>query len=121
MPSVDKVISNLYQECLSDSDESVDPENDIRDILEYCESKKRLTEHDENFFAFVRSINGTRQCVRMVYAIRQGKKKVFNVEKIMGLIREIERALIFVDKTRTKEEDGFFYLDIIKEIPLGVK
>ena len=117
MPSVDKVIAKLYNECLGNEDENVDASKDIQDVLEFCEQHKRLTEHEGNFFAFVRSMSGERQAVRMVYAIRQGKKKVFNVENVMKLIREIERALIYVDRTNTKEQDGFFYLDITKELP----
>jgi len=117
MPSTDKVIADLYNECSSNKDENVNITNDIQDILEYCEKHNRLTEHDGNFFAFVKSMSGKRQAIRMIYAIRQGKKKVFNVENIMKLIREIERSLVFVDRTKTKEQDGFFYLDIIKELP----
>ena len=117
MPSVDKVIAKLYNECLNNEDENLESTKDIQDVLEYCEEKKRLTEHNGNFFAFVKSMSGDRKAIRMIYAVRQGKKKVFNVENIMRLIREIERSLIYVDRTNTKEQDGFFYLDIIKELP----
>lgn len=120
MPSVDKVISKLFKECVDNNeDENIDPSTDVQDILRYCEKHERLTEHNGNYFAFVKTSSNDFPAVRIICAIKQGKKKVFNVEKIMKLVREIEKSLIFIDSTHTKKQDNFFYLDMIKELPKG--
>ena len=117
MPSTEKIIQKLYREVLESEDESIDPAKDVHFVLEYCENNNRLTEHEGNYFAFVRSVDKEdKTAVRMIFSVKQGKKKVCNVEKIMSLIRSMENALIYVDSCKTHTEDNFVHLDVKKRI-----
>lgn len=108
-------IVKLYEETL-ENDFSVELSEDSLDVLKKCEENKTLAEYDRCFFAFAKTKKDDEDFIRMIFAMREGTKKVKNVERIVKLIKNVEDRLTYVNKCNIKYVEGFVYIDMLKEI-----
>lgn len=113
-----KAILRLYNEILKNG-LFVNENEEISKILEDCEkSGKYLFSADSNsYWNFVKSTWKQKPCIRMIFAVKENNGgKVQNIDRIVDLIRDIEKTLIFVDNINIVKSEKFIYLDIVKII-----
>ena len=110
-----KIIRKIYDET-SENGFIINAAEQPIEVIRECEKNKSLVEHEGNFWAFAKVIIKDVSYVRMIFAVREGSKKVHNIEKVTGLVKNLENVLIFVDETKIVKSDGFIYLDVLKKI-----
>jgi hypothetical protein len=117
MATIQTAIRKLYKEA-QNGDFFVSVDKSAIEVIREGGKTENLIEkdidNDKTFWSFCKTEFNEKESVRMVFAIRQANKKVYNVEKITGIIKELESVLTFMDKCVTTNSDGFIYLDAIK-------
>jgi len=112
-----KAIQKLYTETVS-GNFSVDIDEDPIEIIRLGEKESKLVEHvvdkERYFWTFGKCQLEDKPAIRMIFAIREKNKKVYNVEKITSLIKDLEHLFVYLDVCKTENTDGFIYLDAIK-------
>ena len=112
-------IREYYDTAISDKGIIVNENEDIPTLLEKVQKEGQYLFCDDfsSYWGFVRTTSNDIPCVRMIFAIKEGKGgKVHNIEKITNLIRCIESVLVFVDNIDISKDEGFMYLDVVKNI-----
>jgi len=113
-----KAILRLYNEILKNGI-IVDENEEISKIIEGCEKSGKYLFNSESgsYWSFVKSTWKQKPCVRMIFAVKENNGgKVQNIDRIVELIREVEKTLLFVDDISIIKNDKFIYLDMIKVI-----
>jgi hypothetical protein len=114
--SQSKAIMRLYKEVLSNGT-TVPEDGTIDDITKYCESKGQFIFRGDSYWSFVCTTDSDKHCIRMIFALKENVGgKVHNIDKVMELIANIEKTLIFIDKMKLIKQGGFIYLDSIKYV-----
>ncbi len=115
--SQSKAIVRLYNEIIANGS-VVDEDETIENITDICEKKGQFIFHVDSYWSFVKSKCNGVNCIRMIFALKEtspsGSGKVYNIDRILELIRNIEKTLIYVDDTKIIKRSGFIYLDMIK-------
>jgi len=112
--SQNKAIIRLYNEVLVNGI-IVDENKSIDDITKSCEKKGQFIFRGDSYWSFVQTKRNGRKCIRMIFALKENAGgKVHNIDRIMELISNIERTLIFIDDIRIIKSSGFIYLDAYK-------
>lgn len=110
----EKAIAKLYNECSKNGIETKEGE-DFIGILESCKEKGQFVFYVNSYWGFVRTTSQNKKCIRMIFALKNEEEgKVHNIERILSLIRDLERVLIFVDSIAIKKINQFTYIDVIK-------
>jgi hypothetical protein len=109
-----KAILRLYNEVVMNG--QIVPENEkIETITDICEKKGQFIFHIDSYWSFVQTKSNNKKCIRMVFALKENVGgKVHNIDRVVELIKNVERTLIFVDTIRIVKKGDFIYLDIIK-------
>lgn len=109
-----KAISRLYNEVLANG--ITVPENEkIELITSTCEKKGQFVFHIDSYWSFVKSKHDGKKCIRMIFALKEKiGGKVHNIDRVVELIRNIEKTLIYVDNIKLVKKSDFIYLDVIK-------
>ncbi len=111
-----KAITRLYQEVISNGI-VIDENQSIDDITTLCESKGQFIFRGDSYWSFVKSSKNGKDCIRMIFAIKETSGgKVQNNDKLMELISNVEKTLIFIDESIVIKQGRFMYLDVIKYI-----
>ena len=88
-----------------------------RDIVDACEEQGKLYGYKGLFIAAARTSSEGVDCIRIIFVIKESESgKVKDIDKVFELIRDLEQALVCVDKCEQTKSDGFIYLDIIKRL-----
>lgn len=116
--SQSKAISRLYNEVITNG--IVLEENEtIENITSTCEKKGQFIFHIDSYWSFVRSKHNGKKCIRMIFALKENVGgKVHNIDRVVELIRNIEKTLIYVDNININKKQDFIYLDVIKFISI---
>jgi len=112
--SQSKAISRLYGEVVTNG--TVVTENEaIETITSVCEKKGQFIFHVDSYWSFVRSKHEGKKCIRMIFALKENVGgKVHNIDRVVELIKNIEKTLVFIDNIRIIKKSDFIYLDVIK-------
>ena len=109
-----KAISRLYSEVVSNGI-IVDENESIETITSLCEKKGQFIFHVDSYWSFVKSKYQDQKCIRMIFSLKENiGGKVQNIDRVVELIRNIEKTLVFVDKVKLINGDDFIYVDVIK-------
>lgn len=112
--SLSKVILKLFNE-VSAYDVSVSEDEPIENVIKKCEKKGQFVFQGDYFLSFVKSTYQGQKCIRMIFAIKEETGgRLRNIERLVDILKVVEKTLIFVDRALTDKGDGFIYLDIIK-------
>ena len=69
------------------------------------------------FIAAVRTASEGADVIRIVFVVKESESgKVKDIDKVFDLIRDLEQALVCVDKCEQTKSDGFIYVDVIKRL-----
>jgi len=110
----EKAIIKLYNESLKNGIQIKENE-DFLTILDICKEKGQFVFHINSYWGFVKTTHQNKNCVRMIFALKNEEEgKVHNIERILSLIRDLERVLVFVDSIAIKKISEFTYIDVIK-------
>ena len=115
--SLSKVITKLFNEA-SAYNVTVPEDEPIDNIIKKCEKKGQFVFQGDYFLSFVKSTYNGQNCIRMIFAVKEetgGRLK--NIERLVEILKIVEKTLIFVDKAVTEKGDNFIYLDVIKVLP----
>lgn len=115
--SLSKVITKLFNEASTYS-LNVPEGEPIESVIKKCEEKGQFVFQGDYFLSFVKSTFNGQECIRMIFAIKEeagGRLK--NIERLVDILKVVEKTLIFVDKALTERGENFIYLDIIKALP----
>lgn len=109
-----KAILRLFGEVVSNG--LIVPENEkIENITTLCEKKGQFIFHVDSYWSFVQSKFNGSKCIRMIFALKENVGgKVHNIDRLVELIKNVERTLIFVDHISIARKGDFIYLDVIK-------
>jgi hypothetical protein len=111
-----KAIIRLYNEVLLNGT-IVNEEESIESITALCEKRGQFIFHVDSYWSFVKSKHHGLKCIRMIFALKENSGgKVHNIDRIVELIKNIEKTLIFVDDIKVAKRSGFIYLDAVKII-----
>jgi len=112
-----KAISRLYNEVVTNG--QIVPENEkIETITALCEKKGQFIFHVDSFWSFVKTEFNNKKCIRMIFALKENVGgKVHNIDRLVELIKNVEKTLIFIDKIHIVKKGDFIYLDVIKFTP----
>jgi hypothetical protein len=109
-----KAITRLFNEVVVNGI-IVDESETIESITKSCEKKGQFIFQGDSYWSFVQTKIDGKKCIRMIFALKENSGgKVHNIDRIIELIKNIEKTLIFVDKIRIEKKGGFIYLDVIK-------
>ena len=109
-----KAISRLYSEVVTNGTMVIENET-IENITTTCEKKGQFIFHVDSYWSFVKSKSDNKKCIRMIFALKENVGgKVHNIDRVVELIKNIEKTLIFVDKIQIIKKSDFIYLDVIK-------
>jgi len=109
-----KAIIRLYNEVLANGI-IVDENKSIDEITKSCEKKGQFIFRGDSYWSFVQTKIDGRKCIRMIFTLKENSGgKVHNIDRIIELIGNIERTLIFIDKIKIVKAGGFIYLDAHK-------
>ena len=112
--SLSKVITKLFNEA-STYNVSVPEGEPIESVIKKCEEKGQFVFQGDYFLSFVRSTFNGKNCIRMIFAIKEetgGRLK--NIERLVDILKIVEKTLVFIDKAVTERGENFIYLDIVK-------
>ena len=115
--SLSKIITKLFNEA-STYNVSVPEDEPIENVIKKCEEKGQFVFQGDYFLSFVKSTYNGQKCIRIIFAIKEeagGRLK--NIERLVDILKIVEKTLIFVDKAVTERGENFIYLDIIKVLP----
>lgn len=88
-----------------------------RDVVDACEEQGKLFGYKGLFIAAIRSSTNEIDCIRIVFVVKESESgKVKDIDKVFNLMRDLEQALICVDKCEQTKSDGFIYIDVIKKL-----
>ena len=109
-----KAITRLYSEVVANG--IVVNENEkIESITSTCEKRGQFIFHIDSYWSFVQSKFNSKKCIRMIFALKENVGgKVHNIDRVVELIKNIEKTLTFVDNIRIVKKGDFIYLDVIK-------
>lgn len=111
-----KAITRLYNLVIVNGS-VVNEGEDIENITEICEKKGLFIVREDSYWSFVKTKFNDQNSIRMIFALKENSGgKVHNIDRIIELIRNIEKTLIFVDNINIVKKSGFIYLDVIKFI-----
>jgi len=114
--SQSKAITRLYNDVVINGIVA-DQNESIENITGMCEKKGQFIFRVDSYWSFVKSKFNDENCIRMIFALKENAGgKVHNIDRIIELIKNVEKTLIFVDHINIIKGDGFIYLDIIKLI-----
>ena len=112
-----KAILRLFSEVVTNGI-TVLPDEKIESITELCEKKGQFIFHVDSYWSFVKSKFDNKKCIRMIFALKENSGgKVHNIDRLIELIKNIEKTLIFVDHVKIVKKADFIYLDVIKFMP----
>jgi len=109
-----KAIARLYNEVVTNG--QIVPENEkIENITALCEKKGQFIFHVDSYWSFVKTKFADKKCIRMIFALKENAGgKVHNIDRLVELIKNVEKTLIFVDKINIVKKGDFIYLDVVK-------
>jgi hypothetical protein len=109
-----KAITRLYSEVVANG--IVVNENEkIENITSICEKKGQFIFHVDSYWSFVKSKFNSVKCIRMIFALKENVGgKVHNIDRVVELIKNIEKTLTFVDNIKIIKKGDFIYLDVVK-------
>ena len=110
-----KVINKLVEETINGKF-IVDLNLEPIEVIRMGEKEKKLIEHDGFFWTFAKTRFEKKKAIRMVFALREKTKKVYNVGRITDLIAELENVFVYVDRCEITNSDNFIYLDVVKKL-----
>lgn len=111
-----KAIMRLFDE-VSTKGLYVDENETIENIIKLCEKKGQFIFHVDSFWSFVQTKFGDKKCIRMIFAIKEEDGgKVQNIDRLVDLIKIVEKTLVYIDSAKIIKKNGFMYLDTIKII-----
>jgi hypothetical protein len=112
--SLPKAITRLFSEVVTNG--IVVPENEkVETITALCEKKGQFIFYVDSYWSFVKTKFNDIDCIRMVFALKENSGgKVHNIDRVVELIKNVERTLIYVDCIRVMKKTDFIYLDVIK-------
>ena len=111
-----KAINRLYDE-VSTNGLVVNENELIENIIELCKKKGQFMFHVDSFWSFVQSKYKGKKCIRMIFAIKEEDGgKVHNIDRLVELIKVVEKTLTFIDDAKIVKKNGFMYLDTVKLI-----
>lgn len=108
-----KAINRLYGEVVSNGI-IVNEDESIETINQLCEKKGQFIFHVDSYWSFVKSKYKDQKCIRMVFTIKEDGGKVQNIDRVIELIKNIEKTLIFVDNIKLIKGEDFIYVDVVK-------
>lgn len=109
-----KAILRLYSEVVANGLLVVENEK-IETITALCEKKGQFIFHVDSYWSFVKSKFNNKKCIRMIFALKENVGgKVHNIDRLVELIKNVEKTLIFVDHIYIVKKGDFIYLDVIK-------
>jgi hypothetical protein len=112
-----KAIARLYNEVVLNG-QLVPEDEKIEVITALCEKKGQFIFHIDSYWSFVKTKFTDKKCIRMIFALKENVGgKVHNIDRIVELIKNIEKTLIFVDRIHIVKRGDFIYLDVIKYTP----
>tara|TARA_Y100000310_G_scaffold342450_1_gene445767 strand:- start:2966 stop:3325 length:360 start_codon:yes stop_codon:yes gene_type:complete len=111
------VILKLYDSAIN-SNLEVEEEETSKGVLGQCKDySEQILEYKELNAAFVKTKKGDEDYIRMVFELKPPKNsrsKVQNIERIVQLIKSLEKTLVVVNKCSYDLVDGDVYLDAVK-------
>jgi hypothetical protein len=112
--SLPKAITRLFGEVVANGIDV--PENEkIETITALCEKKGQFIFYVDSYWSFVKTKYDNNNCIRMIFALKENNGgKVQNIDRVVELIKNVEKTLIFVDSIKVIKKTDFIYLDIIK-------
>jgi hypothetical protein len=113
MATTQTAIKKLVEETKS-GDFFIASDEPVIEVIREGGKQNKLVEKDNVFWSFCKTTYEGEDAIRMVFALREGNKKVLNVNKQMKIIEELEAVLIYIDRCLTSNSDGFMYVDAIK-------
>ena len=112
--SQSKAISRLFGEVVTNGIVVAEDEK-IETITATCEKKGQFIFHVDSYWSFVKSKYEGRKCIRMIFALKENVGgKVHNIDRVVELIKNIEKTLVFIDNIKIVHKSDFIYLDVIK-------
>lgn len=109
-----KAITRLFNE-VSANGIFVNENESIENITSACEKKGQFIFHVDSYWSFVKSKYENKKCIRMIFALKENVGgKVHNIDRVVELIKNIEKTLIYIDNIKLVKKDDFIYLDMVK-------
>ena len=109
-----KAIVRLYNEVRTNGI-TVEENKSIDEITKSCEKKGQFIFRGDSYWSFVQTKKNGRKCIRMIFALKENSGgKVHNIDRMIELIGNIEKTLIFVDDIKIVKQGGFIYIDSVK-------
>lgn len=110
-----KAITRLYSEVVSNGI-VVNEGESIETIISLCEKKGQFIFHVDSYWSFVKSKHNGIKCIRMIFALKENiGGKVQNIDRVVDLIKNIEKTLIYADSIKLIKGNDFIYVDVIKK------
>lgn len=113
------VILKLYNSA-KNSKLEVHEKDTTQEVLEYCKDYiEQILEYKELNAAFVKMKLKNEDYIRMVFELKPPKNsrsKVQNIERIIQLIKSLEKTLIVISTCSYDTINGIVYLDAVKVI-----
>ena len=112
--SQSKAFTRLYNEVLVNGI-IVNENEKIESITASCEKKGQFIFQVDSYWSFVKTKWNGKKCIRMIFALKENVGgKVHNIDRVMELIRNIEKILLFIDNVKVIKRGDFIYLDAVK-------
>jgi len=116
MSKREEKIKKLFRETLINGI-FLDFDSMTRDVVDSCEEQGKLFTYKGLFVASVRTTSDNADYIRIVFVVKESESgKVKDIDKIFDLIRDVESALVCVNKCEQSKSDGFIYIDVLKKL-----
>jgi len=110
-----KIIKKLFEEAINDKF-TVEMELEPLEVIRAGEKKQKLVEYDGYFCTFAKTTLEGCKAIRMIFALREKTKKVYNVGRITEVVENLEDIFVYIDKCEITNADNFIYLDAVKKL-----